>query len=321
MNRIKKFSLFYLMVALCFLLITPVNAAAKSLSSKEKKEYGSILWNKEYQYIVEFGTGGMYGAEFILFDVNNDGRKELLVSGAYGQRNIMTTMIYGYDGRKFHRTGINGEVNGVSPKGISILATNYDDQGQYYYFDTYVYTVDRKCKLTKKFYNKMTTNIQTNKESDKYYNSSGKSISEKSFNSAYKKYKFKTVGNAENTDKPDIYWNSAEDENTILKIFGKSALPKLPDGDYTVINSYGKISGSNYKVKAKVKKKGGEKFSANTYIFELAKNCKYGCLEESNFYSCSKKNFINDYMSIPHMNIHFKLKDGKVVKLYMTPSW
>ena len=120
MKKVKKCSLFYLVTVICIMMLVPANAATKPLSSKEKKEYGSILWNKRY---IADSMGSIYdNADFILYDVNNDGRKELLVSGPLGMRNVMYTMIYGYDGSKFHKTCVRGVVDGVSGKGVSVMA-------------------------------------------------------------------------------------------------------------------------------------------------------------------------------------------------------
>lgn len=104
---------------------------------------------------------------------------------------------------------------------------------------------------------------------------------------------------------------------------------KFTDGVYyvvdsygKVVDSYGKISGNKYQIEAKVENEGsGKKYPFDTYTFTIAENCKFGCLEEDKFYSCSKNTFIKEYLSLYNMQAYFQLKNGKIVKLYVTPYW
>lgn len=93
---------------------------------------------------------------------------------------------------------------------------------------------------------------------------------------------------------------------------------KLKDGTYYVPGpkTYGKISGNKYIVDQKLQSSNGKTYGSTKRQFTISSECKYGHYEEK-FYPCTKKKFIEDYMTMPYMSFMFTIKNGKVVKFAM----
>jgi hypothetical protein len=239
-KTIKRLTAILLIFAMCFSIVTPVSAAAKKLTKKEKKYYSNVLWNQLYldSYLSK------QAQYFVLYDVNGDGRKELLVSDKSSG-----SMVYGYDGKNFHKAYLSGVVVGVSKKGVVTKDVNYNE--------TCVYSVSKKCIGTLKlaYSNVGIARITKNGE---------KEISKSSYNKLYKKYKFKTVGKS-------VKKYSAKNKKTILKVLGVTASPKLADGIYYsehngsyFYDSSGKNRAQHYKACIK-KSKDGKKYKLILY--------------------------------------------------------
>lgn len=230
-NVLKKGKTIFLAVLMLSLALGTIPVAevqAKALSKKEKAYYSKVL--KEKKYIEDTEHSIYEGGEFLLYDMNGDGRKELIVGGMLGLRCASFSIIYSYDGKKFHKTEtINGEVSAVSPKGIAFTYDDYSQAGIVRYHEVSTYKLSSKGVLTQKLneYLETKTDTETWKERTVKHNfcklesNKEKKISKKAYTKAYKAYKFKTVGNnfsyEENgktiTRKFDIQLHSVDESN------------------------------------------------------------------------------------------------------------
>ena len=206
MNNVMKKRISFMVVVILLLsvivgIIPAEQVQAASLSKKEKKYYSKIL--KDQQYL-EDTEHSIYGnASFLLYDINNDGRKELIVGGPLGLRCAFFSIIYSYDGKKFHKTQtINGEVSAVSKNGIAFTYDDYSHAGMERYQSVTTYKLSSKGKLTQKLIENWEGRFVGNSDKIKtvkhnYHRTSNNKeakISRKTYNKEYKKYKFKTAG-------------------------------------------------------------------------------------------------------------------------------
>jgi hypothetical protein len=325
----KRLTAILIIFAMCFSVVTPVSAATKKLTETEKNKYGSILWNQLYKSA--YLDSATY---FVLYDVNGDGRKDLLVSGPAGAHGNMQTIVYGYDGKSFHKTDmLEGKVVGVSSKGIATYASG----GSSAYSGgtgTNVYYINKKCKSTLKLsyfaeYNYMTR--PNGALAYTYTGSGGKTITKSSYNKLYNKYNFKKVGKS-------VKKYSGTSKKKILEILGVTALPKLSDGTYTTTHN-GKVfynpnedtnpQNRSQCYKAYIKdnklvivgsygKDNSNKTSAlGTYTFELS-SCEYYISEWEGNVS-STKDIFNSVFNTTDNNcgFDFVIENQKVTKIIM----
>ena len=200
-NKIAMLVIVTFLSTLIVGIIPADHVQAASLSQKEQKYYSKIL--KEKQYIEDTGHSIYDDASFILYDINGDGYKELIVSGPLGLRCAFFSIIYSYDGKKFHKTEtINGEVSAVSKNGITFTYDDYAQAGIERYHSVTTYKLGSKGKLTKKINEYLETRFDEYTAKDdtvdhSYYkivNDKEVKITKKIYKKAYQKYKFKTVG-------------------------------------------------------------------------------------------------------------------------------
>ena len=163
--------------------------AAKKMSAEEIKKYRQILENKEY--IQASGHLIYDDADFMFYDINNDSRKDLIISGPFGLRSVFGTVVYSYDGKKFHCSTKRGDVAGISKKGIELYDRDYEGIGEIIYESVVVYQLNPNGKLKEKTMSDSVTNMIEPSSEKKYYkyNNSGKKI--KISKSAYKKLRKK----------------------------------------------------------------------------------------------------------------------------------
>jgi hypothetical protein len=246
----------------------------------------------------------------------------------------MRTVVYGYDGKSFHKTSeLEGKVAGVSSKGIATTVSDFN--GAYNSVSgTVVYSISKKCKATAKltYYAERDTIKRPNGDiAYTYTGSSGKSITKSSYNKAYNKYKFKTVGKSVNK-------YSGTSKKKILEMFGVTASPSLSDGTYTCTHNGKDFYESNedtnaqnqpqcYKASIKdnklvlvgsyAKDNSNNTSAIGTYTFELS-SCEYYIFEEVDYVS-STKSIFNSVFNTTDNNggFDFVIENGKVTKIIM----
>jgi hypothetical protein len=328
-QTMKRVTTVLLIFAMCFSVVTPVSAATKKMTAAEAKKYSNILWNKLYM-----NTAMDSANYFVLYDVNGDGRNELLFSGPAGAHGNLRTIVYGYDGKSFHKTDmLDGKVVGVSSKGI---ATKVSDTNSAYSSvkGTCVYSFDKKFKATLKLSYSAERDYMARPNGSYVYSytgSSNKKITKSSYNSQYKKYNFKKVGES-------VTKYSGTNKKTILDQFGVTASPELSDGTYTSThsgkefydpNTYENPQNLPQCYKARVKdnkliifgsygKDNSNKVSAlGTYTFELS-SCKYYIFEEVDYVSSTKSVFNSAFNTTNNSSgFDFVIENGKVTKIMM----
>ncbi len=185
-------------VAAIVMSSSPIRAVCqcnKKMSAEEITKYRQILENKEY---IEDSDHLIYDdADFMLYDINNDGRKDLIISGPFGLRSVFGTVVYSYDGKKFHCTTKRGDVAGISKKGIELYDRDYEGIGEIIYESVVVYQLNTSGKLKEKTMSDSVTNMIESSLEKKYYkyNNSGKKIkiSKSAYKKLRKKYNLKQV--------------------------------------------------------------------------------------------------------------------------------
>ena len=185
--------------------------AATRITPAEKKEFKRYLtngmeYNGDYEYFSS-EKGPILSPNFCLYDVNNDGHKDLIVSGARGIRELYFTEIYMHVGKKYVKISYDGMFEGVGKKGILIEIQDYgygeDGEGGIVQDDDkYVYQISTKGKSTEKLHKSISVKFS---ESDmlnenakgkvlrKIYTMNGKKTTQKKYTAEYKKYAFKKV--------------------------------------------------------------------------------------------------------------------------------
>lgn len=192
-----------LAMLLCCAFPSETALAAKKLSAKEKNRYTKILKNREYH---KDSDGLIYSqADFMLYDLNNDGRKELIVTGPLGLRIKFGTVVYSYNGKKFRHATADGEAFAVSKKGIEINDHDYQGAGEVYYKTVTTYTLESNGKLKPRITESESWNYEGKTLSKGYYKhkkgspdkynflGNASKISKASYNKARAKYKLKKI--------------------------------------------------------------------------------------------------------------------------------
>lgn len=124
-----------------------INAA--TLSTAEKKQFTKYL--NDHMEVTEYGinfisdeNGIMYGPTFSLCDVNQDGRQDLIVTGALGLRTMTFSEVYMHAGNKYVTIPYAGTITGVGKKGIRIETDDYEMAGAIRYYDESIYNISSK---------------------------------------------------------------------------------------------------------------------------------------------------------------------------------
>ncbi|MCR4955665.1 MAG: hypothetical protein K6A30_03160 [Lachnospiraceae bacterium] len=199
----KKLISSLLVMTLLLTLLPANNAKASSaLPDNVAEYYRGVIENSKYVTDSDKGIYNEEGTQFLLYDVNKDGVKELIVWGSLGLRCKMFSVIYTYDGSEFHHKVIDGEPVGVTRSAIAFSDPDYEQAGMYRYERKLVYSISNKAKKTIKLRGYRTRKF--NEKTQKYktvknvcYKGMGSSkvkITRTKFNKLYKAYGFKTVG-------------------------------------------------------------------------------------------------------------------------------
>ena len=85
-----------------------------------RQSYRRWLYKLVKKYLCEWIAGISCGIKEYAYDINGDGRKELIVWGIETKRDEMRTAIFGRCQGKIYRVILRGEPIGVSPQGIRI---------------------------------------------------------------------------------------------------------------------------------------------------------------------------------------------------------
>lgn len=202
-KSIRKTIGFIAMTLVCALVLTfsgtcaaktAEAARAATLTKAEKKQFrkylkGGIMDN----YFSSKKQGPIYGAKFFVYDINGDGHKDVIVSGALGLRSKCLSEIYMHVDGKYKVIPIDGVLSGVSSKGLNFVDEDYSGAGAIRYYARVAYKFDKHGKIiSADSYNIETMYYDTasGKEypdgkvtSKTYLNKKGKKISA----SAYKK--------------------------------------------------------------------------------------------------------------------------------------
>lgn len=163
---VKKMLVIPLSLVFMMCLSSPYNVQAKTLSTKENEKYASVLEKESYLDDSTLISPG--SSSFTLYDVNNDGRKDLIIQGYLGLRSASEYCIYTYDGKEFHRSYGNGDILGVYKNYILADYYDYSDAGEHTYDEYYVSKVNSKGKIntvlwkyTENKYDKNTKDMKT----------------------------------------------------------------------------------------------------------------------------------------------------------------
>ena len=200
-RNIMIMALTSIVVMFMIVIFSTENLQAAPLSKKEKCYYTKILKSKQYVKDTESSIYGL--GEFLLYDVNNDGRKELIVSGPLGLRSAFFSIIYSYDGKNFYKSEtIEGEVTGVSKKGIEFTYNDYSGAGEERYDTISIYKLSSKGRITEKLreYSESEMNLPSGivKEKVHYYSKVIDNkiikINKKEYKKIRKKFSLKTTG-------------------------------------------------------------------------------------------------------------------------------
>jgi hypothetical protein len=144
---------------------------------------------------------GWYSYDFYLYDVNGDGRKDLIVGEEYGTSKIVpTTHVYMHIGKKYVECELSGDIEAVSGKGeikTSYRGNGASPIGEFCSWGENIYRISSKGKVTlvmsyDGYANENIITGETEESSDNYYINS-KETTEKKYNAKLKKYTFKTV--------------------------------------------------------------------------------------------------------------------------------
>lgn len=187
-----------MMLIMILAVLAPIQVNAASLSDKESNYYKKIMTSKQYLEDSSIFEGGT----FTLYDVNGDGRKELLISGALGLRSATFTIIYSYDGKKFHHTEVRGTLTKVSSKGFFTDSDDYEQAGAITYSDDTCFTLTKKGKAKEKYQESIVMEYDSEKEtynvtSHNYYKyKDGKqtAIKKAAYKKGVKSFEFKKIG-------------------------------------------------------------------------------------------------------------------------------
>lgn len=193
MGKRNVLGLFVVLACICMFDVSVISA-----SSTDAEYYAKVLKNQQY---LDDADGNMeQGIDFLLYDINKDGRKELIVSGVVGSQAEDVSIIYSPKKNKYIKTVILGRVEKVSSKGIYTSEWCQSGAGLYHSEMKYVYQLysSGKANMVLSKYTDMEYDMGTQKYKTKgagYSKYSGGKketrITKKKYQSLIQKYKLK----------------------------------------------------------------------------------------------------------------------------------
>lgn len=196
MNVGKRYVLGLFVVLACICML---NVSVISASSTDADYYAKVLKNQ--QFIADADGNMEQGIDFVLYDINNDGRKELIVSGVVGPKAEDVSIIYSPKKNKHIKTVILGRVEKISSKGVYTSEWCQSGAGLYHSEMRYVYKIGSSGKAymvlseyTDSEYDMGTQKYKTTGAGYFKYNDGKETkITKKKYQSLIQKYKLKRV--------------------------------------------------------------------------------------------------------------------------------
>lgn len=182
-----------------FACICMFDVSVISASSTDAEYYADVLKNQ--QYLADADGNMEQGIDFVLYDINNDGRKELIVSGVVGPKAEDVSIIYSPKKNKYIKTVILGRAEKVSSKGVYTSEWCQSGAGLYHSEMRYVYKIGSSGKAymvlsehTDSEYDMGTKKYKTTGVGYSKYNDGKETkITKKKYQSLIQKYKLKRV--------------------------------------------------------------------------------------------------------------------------------
>ncbi len=165
---------------------------AATLSKAEKKQFSKWMRKGiQSDYYMSRTQGPMYSTRFYVYDINGDGHKDVIVSGALGLRDLTFSEIYMHVDGKYKVIPIRGTLKGVSSKGLNVQEDDYEMSydGAATYYSRVVYKFDKHGKITAEYsYNTETvySDTEDKKEYVTYLDANGNKISKSKYKKALK---------------------------------------------------------------------------------------------------------------------------------------
>lgn len=184
--------LFVVFACICMLDVSEISA-----SLTDADYYAKVLKNQ--QFIADANGSMDLGTEFILYDINKDGHKELIVNGIVGDRGEDVSIVYSPKKDKYIKTVMCGLVEKVSTKGVYTSEWYQSGAGLYHSEIRYVYQLDSSgkaymdlSKYTHTEYDRGAKKYKTTGSGYfKYNDGTETKITKKKYQSFIQKYKFK----------------------------------------------------------------------------------------------------------------------------------
>ena len=183
---------FVVIACICMLDISEISA-----SSTDMDYYAKVLKNQ--QFIADADGNMDLGTDFILYDINKDGHKELIVNGVVGGRGEDVSIVYSPKKDKYIKTVMLGCVEKVSSKGVYASEWCQSGAGLYHSEMRYVYQLDSSGKASMVLSKYTDTEYDMGTKKDKitgvgyfkYNDGKDTKITKKKYQSFIQKYKFK----------------------------------------------------------------------------------------------------------------------------------
>lgn len=184
--------LFIVLACICMFDVSLISAA-----STDADYYAKVLKNQ--QFIADADGNMEQGIDFILYDIDKDGRKELIVGGVVGPQAEDVSIIYSPKKNKYIKTVILGRVEKVSSKGVYTSDWCQSGAGLYHSEMRYVYQLDSSGKANMVLSKYTDTEYDMGDKKDKitgvgyskYNDGKEIKITKKKYQSLIQKYKLK----------------------------------------------------------------------------------------------------------------------------------
>lgn len=195
-KSVKKIAAVIMSAVVCAGMSSVVgtSASAASLSAAEKNEFNKII--KKCKTEDSFTNWNRYA----FYDLNKDGKKDLLLEGYAGSPGSDVTHVYLHIGKQYKKVELGGSVFGVASKGFLVKEEYRSGAGAEHYINECVYEMKRdgsiNCRLRHDkswmyFDSSTGTVYEDGKLTGNTFYRDGKKCSASEYKKAYKKYKIK----------------------------------------------------------------------------------------------------------------------------------